>query len=72
MMTESEPEDAPKKQYGVSFTQAEMDAFRQMLGCPLEGATLIRAFCLRVVRAGEFSEFIREMNAPLPVHTRAK
>lgn len=64
MMTESEPEDAPKKQYCVSFSQAEMDAFRQMLGCPLEGATLIRAFCLRVIRAGEFGEFIREINDP--------
>ncbi len=64
MMTESEPEDAPKKQYCVSFSQAEMDAMRQMLGCPLEGATLIRAFCLRVIRAGEFSEFVREINHP--------
>lgn len=62
MMTESEPEDAPKKPYCVSFSDAEMDTFRQMLGCPLEGATLIRAFCLRVVRAGEFSEFVREIN----------
>ena len=60
MPTTTEDVDAPKRTYGAQFTDAEMATMQMMLGAPIEGATLIRAFCLRVMRDGEFSAFVRE------------